>query len=323
MREIWICRYSSRVEAELINLSVYGTSVSQVCASLAAKEFRDSLTGGSLGRLLISVQVMGIEHFFDFYNDRITETIQQEHNFIGLCRLLGDLDYLFNMQLIMEKSGVHPALPKWINKTFELAVNRLTDCKNTSADEEETVCEQLKNLYSFSADHSSDSPTELFNRTIAEVLEDTFCNSRFYGTCLAIHYKQGAISVSEYGDRIGNYLESVVSRPEDAASFICGIFLIGRDALFSNPELTNRIDRIIASMSNEVFISVLPNLRYAFTSFLPSEINRIGTFITDKYRVSETDFSGSSVITREELLMGMQSDQLALEQLKKWRMTDG
>lgn len=319
VREIWICRYSTQVETCLIDLSVYGATLSQVCASLIEKNFKDSMTAEELGKLLLSVQVMGIEGFYLQYEEAIRQVVHNEKNFISLCKLTGSLRYLTNMQRLME-GEVSPMIPELTRIAFQEAIVLIPSVKQANEDEEQTVCEQMRNLYNLTLESDPWFDVEAFSQAVGKVLQDSFCNSRFFGLCLAIQYKEGHIEQPAFCSQISAYLESSISHPEQAASFICGLFLVARDILFMDSRILEAIDHVIAEADNEQFLTILPNLRYAFTSFLPGELNRLGRSVAEHHHVTEAKLSGSTVVTQEEITEGMRLDALAADALQTWRI---
>lgn len=320
VRESWICRYGTQVETRLIDLSVYGSTLSQVCASLIEKSFRDNMTAEELGKLLLSAQVMGVEGFYQQYEESIRQVIENEKNFVSLCKLLGSLRYLTHIQRLMD-GEVNPLIPQLGKKVFLEAVYLIPLVKQATEDEEQGICEQMRNLYHFSLEEENAwLDAETFTLAVAEVLKDTFCNSRFYGLCLAVYYKEGRMAQQSFCDQIAAYLESSMVRPEQAASFVCGLFLVARDILFMDNRILTAIDRVIGNADNEAFLSILPNLRYAFTSFLPTELNRLGRIIAENHRVTESRLSGSIIVSQDEVTEAMRLDSEAAEALKTWRI---
>lgn len=319
VRESWICRYSTQVETRLIDLSVYGSTLSQVCASLIEKNFKDSMTAEELGKLLISVQVMGIESFYQQYEEHIREVIEHEKNFVNLCKLLSSLRYLAHMQRLMD-GEVNPIITELGKKVFSESVYLIPLVKQVNEDEEQEACEQMRNLYHFSLETDAWLDVETFTLAVGCVLKDTFCNSRFYGVCMAIYYKEGYIEEQSFCNQIAVYLESSIAHPEQAASFICGLFLVARDILFMDNRILAAMDQVIGNAGNEAFLAILPNLRYAFTSFLPMELNRLGSIIAENHQVAESRLSGSLTVSQDEVAEAMRLDNQAAEALKVWRI---
>ena len=319
VREQWICRYATGVETRLIDLSVYGATLSQVCNSLIEKNFKDNMTAEELGKLLLSVQVMGIEGFYLQYEDAIRLVVESEGNFINLCKLINSLLYLANMQQLMD-GNVQPVIAELARTAFKGAVVLIPSLKSTTEEEEQEICEQMRNLYSFTMDAKGWFDTAAFIAAVEKVLNDSFSNSRLFGLCLAIHYKEGRTGQATFCQQIAAYLESSITHPEQAASFICGLFLIARDVLFVDPHILEAINRVIANADQETFLTILPNLRYAFTGFLPAEISRLGQQVAEYHQVSEARLTGSITVSQEEITEAMRLDSLAAEALKTWRI---
>ncbi|NDV57119.1 DUF5682 family protein [Bacteroides sp. 519] len=319
VRETWICRFSTQVETRLIDLSVYGASLSQICASMIEKEFKDNMTAEELSKLLISVQVMGVEGFYNAYEETIQDVIRQEKNFITLCKFLANLRYLANMQQLMD-GEVHPLIPELFRMAFQGATTLVFLMKQVTEAEEQEVCEQMRNLYGFTLDPATTLDLEYFTRAVKDVVDDSFSNSRFFGTCLAIRYKQGYIQQEMFCNQITAYLTSSINEPEQAASFICGLFLIARDILFTDRRILEALDKVIDAVDNEKFLGILPNLRYAFTSFLPLELNRLSREIADYHNVSDEELAGSVIVSQEQVKQGILLDSLVGEALKLWNI---
>ena len=319
VREQWICRYATGVETRLIDLSVYGATLSQVCNSLIEKNFKDNMTAEELGKLLLSVQVMGIEGFYLQYEDTIRLVVESEGNFINLCKLINSLLYLANMQQLMD-GNIQPVIAELARTAFKGAVVLIPSLKSTTEEEEQEICEQMRNLYSFTMDAKGWFDTATFIAAVEKVLNDSFSNSRLFGLCLAIHYKEGRTGQATFCQQIAAYLESSITHPEQAASFICGLFLIARDVLFADPHILEATNRVIANADQETFLTILPNLRYAFTGFLPAEISRLGQQVAEYHQVSEARLTGSITVSQEEITEAMRLDSLAAEALKTWRI---
>ena len=56
--------------------------------------------------------------------------------------------------------------------------------------------------------------------------------------------------------QITTYMESSLAHPEQAASFICGLFLVARDVLFMDNRILEALDRV-----------VMPTMRLSFRFF--------------------------------------------------------
>lgn len=319
VREQWICRYGTGVETRLTDLSVYGATLSEICNALIEKDFKDSMTAEELGKLLLSVHVMGIEGFYFQYENNIRVVVDSEKNFTSLCKLLNSLLYLANMQQLTE-GEILPVVADLASIAFRGAVTLIPSLKSATEEEEQEIGEQMRNLYGFTMDAKGWFDTPAFLAAVENVLDDSFSNSRLFGLCLAIHYKEGRTRQEDFCRQIAAYLESSITHPEQAASFICGLFLVARDVLFADVYILETIDRVIAHADRETFLTILPNLRYAFTGFLPAETDRLGRLVAEYHQVSENRLAGSTAVSQEEITEAMRLDALAAEALKTWRI---
>ncbi|MCI8650477.1 MAG: hypothetical protein HFG20_10230 [Anaerotruncus sp.] len=323
VREQWICRYSTAVETRLIDLSVYGATLAQVCAARIREQLTDQMAASALGKLLISVQVLGVQDFYQQQQPLLMQIVQEDGNFQSLCKLVQSLRYLAGMQRMLV-GEVHPVVQSLLRVAFLEAAEQIPVMKTVQADQEESVCVDMRELYAFTVEQPQWCDGVRFAELVEHVLEDSFCNSRFYGVCLAIRHRQGALDMQELCNRITGYLETAMGEPEQAASFICGVFLAGRDALFADPQVLEQLDRVIARMSETAFLEVLANLRYAFTSFLPTELDRVGRMVAQLHHLREENLRGSDFVSQQEAMLAMKLDAAAASELRKWGLvSDG
>jgi hypothetical protein len=317
VREKWTIRFSPQVETTLIDKSVYGTTIAEACGAIAGRQFRDSMTAAEFGKLLIAAEVMGLKGFFDTWRDEIDEVLDRERNFINAVSCLESLRYLKNLEIMLRSEPDAFLLPL-ISRCYRRGVDLMEAERNTGGDEEQQTCESLRSLYALTVEESAVCNPQLFADEVEAILNGGCCNSRFYGALLAIHEKQGRIDMAEFARRINTRLISSQDTPDEAASFIGGIFLLGRDALFAGRRILEEIDQVIACMDDDKFLALLPNFRQAFTSFLPTETDRLGRMVAELHGLSADDVIHAEIVTQEELSLGMQLDKLAAAAMDKW-----
>jgi hypothetical protein len=73
-------------------------------------------------------------------------------------------------------------------------------------------------------------------------------------------------------------------------------------------------------MNDDEFLALLPNFRQAFTSFLPTETDRLGRMVAKLHSLSANDVVRAEIVSREELSLGMRLDKLAEAAMDKWGM---
>ena len=71
------------------------------------------------------------------------------------------------------------------------------------------------------------------------------------------------------------YIQGTKEMRERSASFLRGLFFTARDFVFAGGEFIRLIDELLGRLSAEEFMSLLPELRLAFSYFTPMETDRI------------------------------------------------
>jgi hypothetical protein len=315
VREIWEYRYGPSVETTLIDISVYGVTLSEACGSIMENKLKQNISAAELGTMLISAEVTGIDGFFEKYQNQIYDVIDRCGNFIDISTCLIKLRYLKNLQNMLHPSQAAFTYPL-IKRCFEKSVELLEDGRGASETGEREYCEKLASLHALTLEEDM-CPKELLRDKCSLILSGGPCNSRFYGTLLAVHFKQGEIGMEQFALRINAMLTSSMNKPEDAASFIAGVFLLGRDAVFSGNEVLAEIDRFVAGMDFDTFMLVLPNLRYAFTGFLPSETDRLAKMVASIHGIKPDELRGG-IVTQDELALAMLLDEQSAEAMNQW-----
>jgi hypothetical protein len=74
-----------------------------------------------------------------------------------------------------------------------------------------------------------------------------------------------------------------------SASFLQGLFLTARDLLLVDPSFLIQVDKLLCCLSDEGFMALLPELRLAFSYFLPVETDRIARRIAGLYGVTSSE----------------------------------
>jgi hypothetical protein len=188
--------------------------------------------------------------------------------------------------------------------------------KSPDDDKTDKVCKDIYHLYSLSMEYGDICSSEELCRIINETASDSECKNQVYGVMTAILFKSGKYSREEFAQVVSSYLGT--ADENDIALFLCGIFMASRDILFTDEKLLFMIDDIVSSMDDQKFSMVLPNLRYAFTNFIPVETERVGRMIASRYDISDDLLAGSGVYSFEEVTRARIYDKNAASNLKKW-----
>lgn len=342
-REIWRYKYQSQVEASLIDKSVYGTNIEELCVNFIKDKLKNRLNSEELSKLIIESETMGLYDFLIDNYEEIENIILSDSDFVSLCKCLNNLSYLINMKIINEninKDKINkidkkidskidkkenftiPLIESLLKRVFISASENMEYLKNFDEEKALKYSIYIKNLYIFILENQNYKEIkefkeikEIFEEKIDSMLENTFGSSHIYAVCLAIKYKLGKINIKEFASHISNFLEA--SDSNIAAYFLNGIFLIAKDILFINDNLIKEIDKIIKNIEEDKFIEILPNLRYAFTNLTPSETERLSLIIAKLYKKINIKLSN---ITEEEIEKASILDKKIAKEMRKYEI---
>ena len=325
-REIWKYKYNSQVEALLIDKSVYGTSVEELCLNFIKDKLKSRLNGEEISKLIIESTVMGLYNFLiDNYNE-IENIILSDNDFISLCKALDNFSYLINIEKIngninKDRENIFSNVDiiskiKSLSKLgFILATQNMESIKNLDEENALKYSVYIKNLFIYTLENEDLDCREIFYGSIDSMTQNTFGSSHIYAVCLSIKYKSGKIDAKEFASIISNFLET--AETESIAYFLNGIFLIARDILFINNDLINEIDKIVKNIEENKFIEILPNLRFAFTNLTPTETERLSLIIAKLYKTKE---SNTESISEEEIQRAKIIDKKIEEEMRKYEI---
>ena len=325
-REIWKYKYNSQVEALLIDKSVYGTSVEELCLNFIKDKLKSRLNGEEISKLIIESTVMGLYNFLiDNYNE-IENIILSDNDFVSLCKALDNFSYLINIEKIngninKDRENIFSNVDiiskiKSLSKLgFILAAQNMESIKNLDEENALKYSVYIKNLFIYTLENEDLDCREIFYGSIDSMIQNTFGSSHIYAVCLSIKYKLGKIGAKEFASIISNFLET--AETESIAYFLNGIFLIARDILFINNDLINEIDKIVKNIEENKFIEILPNLRFAFTNLTPTETERLSLIIAKLYKTKE---SNSESISKEEIQKAKIIDRKIEEEMRRYEI---
>lgn len=324
-REIWKYKYNSQVEALLIDKSVYGTSIEELCLNFIKDKLKSRFNAEEISKLIIESTVMGLYNFLIDNYSEIENIILSDSDFISLCKALNNFSYLINIEKIngninkdreniFKDADIISKVKSLSKHAFILAVQNMESIKNFDEEKALKYSVYIKNLYIYTLENEN-LDKEIFNEKIDSMLQNTFGSSHIYAVCLSIKYKSSIIYAKEFASIISNFLET--AETEAIAYFLNGIFLIARDIIFINDDLINEIDRAIKNIEENKFIEILPNLRLAFTNLTPTETERLSLLIAKIY---ETKESNAENISEEEIQMAKNIDKKIAEEMNKYEI---
>ncbi|MBQ8349290.1 MAG: hypothetical protein IJY19_06555 [Ruminococcus sp.] len=315
VREHWRVRNGTSVQTRLVDLSVYGDTVENLCREVIRISFGKIQSAEEVGKFLLSTYMTGFSTQISGYLTDAAGKIRDDSDFISQSCFMAYSDRLLNLQRLTFGEYDEDIL-NLLKISYAAAVNKIGDAAAVTGERVNEIALSLRAMYARCTDFPVQCPQDALMYEIKKTAENRSCSSQIYGVMTALLSKTGAISEEEYCDIISGYMLSAESG--NAAEFLYGVILTGRDILFTSDKVLSSVDGAVSRMNDEEFMAALPKLRRAFTSFLPAETVRIARRLTILHGIKADRLTGSVSFTAEEIIAAGNADKAAAAVMKTW-----
>lgn len=274
MREIWSYRWSARVTAALIDASVSGASVEEAARTLLHKRFSAASGCREAAKLLVESFLMGLLDEQDQMGARLSRIVSEDGDFFSLSGGFSQLVMLAELQDLYQARG-KLNLEDMIGSCFQKIIQLLPFMGQTKEERQQECMESLRTLYQVSGKPAYAELQPVFLAALERMLERRPVNPAIEGAALGLLYGfDGSFGVQISAAARG-YMQGTKEVRAASAAFLQGLFFTARDFALVSREFLQLIDGLLASLSAEEFMSLLPELRLAFGYFTPLETDRI------------------------------------------------
>ncbi len=127
-------------------------------------------------------------------------------------------------------------------------------------------------------------------RELVRLRRDRRTPARLVGCLLGLAFCDAELDSDELARASAAHLAPGADA-ERVADFLLGLLQAAPDLLLHTPELVTALNQALGAMDAQAFLSVLPDLRRAFTFLKPTETHRLATRLAELTgaRVSELD----------------------------------
>ncbi|OWR27412.1 hypothetical protein CDO73_22605 [Saccharibacillus sp. O23] len=323
VREIWTYSYSSRVEARLIENSIYGGTVAAAAEAKLVEQL-DAVPdhhSGEAARRLLQALTMGLESLAARLFERLENALRRDGSFLSLCETLDALErILSHRRLLGVKDEVR--LNRLADEAYAAAVSRLPGLGGLHPDDQPKAVEGLKLLHMHAAERGSrrdSGADEQFRDRLGELLAMPTLAPRLEGAAIAVLVRLGERESGEIARRARAYLLGTTDQALKSAEYLQGVFALARDALMQDDALIADLSLLLERLPHEEFLRLLPELRLAFTFFTPPETSRIATKVAALHGIPAARLELPAVDERT-LLAAKRLDQAIREELASWKL---
>ncbi|NEU60052.1 DUF5682 family protein [Paenibacillus sp. ALJ109b] len=320
VRETWVYSYSSRIEARLIENSLYGGTIREA----ATRKMEEEMQGipdhhsGDLAKSMLQALLMGLQDTAMKLYEQVKSALRKDGNFLSLCGSLHILNRIQQHRRLLGLSEEQQLL-NLVSEAYNNAVDKLMQLSRTNPDEHEAIVQGLKLLAMLaesSEEHFRDGP---FRAHLDELLSDSQLPAQLEGVCIAISSGLGDRHREEIVDRARAYIRGSQEQTRQTALYLQGVFSVARDAFLYEDQLLSELNYMIEQLDYEEFIRMIPELRLAFTYFTPMETGLIADRVASLHQVENEEMSWPSVDERM-LIQTKTWDEALRKEFDAWKL---
>ncbi|MCU0684335.1 MAG: DUF5682 family protein [Polyangiaceae bacterium] len=288
LAETWGVRWGVSVDARLVELADRGATVAQAAGSLV----RESLIkargdAAQTTRLLLTIVQMMLLDAFDEALLAVEDAVVADAVFDHLVKAMHDLVALLSYRDLVAPAS-RPRVMAAIAALFNKACLQLPMLANTPAEGSREALDGLQTLVRLALTFEGQVlDRELLADKLAEVAANLEGAPAIRGAALGVLFALGRAGERRVAAELDAYLLGGPERVRQAGPFLEGLFLVSKSVFLSSKRLLHAIGHVLGELDWGTFKALLPDLRRAFTQFIPSEIDHISNRVGEEVGLAE------------------------------------
>lgn len=290
--ETWAVRWQEKVDDRLLELSDRGSGVAAAAGDLL-KEQLIAAQGNAedTTRLLLKCAQMMLLDLFDDVLDAVEDAIVVDAAFDHLVKALSDFVVLHTYRDALATQG-HARMLNTIVTVYNRALGVLPGIANADSsganDQTKLLLDRLQSLVRISLTfEGTDLDRVHLIERIHEMVGDPDGAPILRGAGFGILFSFGATREKVVTRELSGYLMGPPERVVQAGAFLEGLFMSSKSIFMGSPRLLRAINQVLAELDWDTFRILLPDLRRAFTQFIPSEIDQISVKVSEEIGLDE------------------------------------
>lgn len=276
--ETWAVAWQEIVDDRLVELAGQGTTLAEAATGqlrVALVDAKDD-AAASTALLLRCAQMLLVDAMDDVL-DAVDAAIETDARFTHQVDALHHFVVLFAYRGALATRGLD-RLVTTIGAVYQKAVRVLPGVASVDADALPPVLERLLTLTRIAVTFEAGAfDRGLLIEALDRIAADDESSAALRGAAFGILHGFGAVRERRVAEALSGYLRGSEARLTMAGGFLDGLFQASRSVFLQSPRLLRAIDEAVAGLDWETFKVLLPDLRRAFTRFIPSEIGRISS----------------------------------------------
>ena len=217
IREIWRYKWSTQVNAALIDVSVYGATIEEASGTLVKEELKKEIGAGACAILLTKVFEMGLKEQLQSVYDRAQMLIRQDTDFYSLA------DALSHLKMMRELSSLYQSkldLDLLMQLTIRKLISLLPSMATVKEEDLGKCMDAVKLLYQLTKEEAQ----EEFFDILLQMQQNTQIQAGLDGCIHGILYGGGREDGTAVERACLGYVQGTKEQMKKTALFFRGLF---------------------------------------------------------------------------------------------------
>ena len=305
IREIWEYRWSTAVDTALIEHAVSGGTVREACVTELRSRMANANRAEEGAELLLKGFLMGLGDHAGILRARMDALLIADGDFSSLCRACG---HLYRLHQWKDQYGEGGKLDdeQLLNRAFDRVVRLLPVMHTVDDRGVGAVQESALLLYRLTLQPTFADRRERLQDALQMLAAQSPIHPGLLGSALGLLYGMDPAWKGRIDGAVRGYLQGTRTLMLQSAQLLQGLFFTARDLLLTDGAFLKQIDELFCGLDDNDFTAMLPQLRLAFSYFLPRETDRLakavsafhgGTQRFEKYTaVDAADYSRAEAV---------------------------
>ncbi|WP_298133524.1 DUF5682 family protein [Micropruina sp.] len=287
--EDWEYAWTPLVEAALIAASARGATIAELVRAGVAERLDDEHLGaGRVARLITELLVMGEPDALRPALDALRRCYDDEVHLGSVVASLHALVSLSAEQGRLSLGARGDAVAELIGTGLACAAHLIAPLSGLRPEDQPGACDDLIGLRSLLLRlvelvetlpvSTSSTSGHALRRELRLLRRDPRTPARLHGCLLGLGFSDAELDADELARASAAHLAPGAD-PERVADFVLGLLQAAPDLLLHTPELVEALNTALGAMEPEAFLTVLPDLRRAFTWLKPTETHALAAML--------------------------------------------
>ena len=274
IRESWEYRWSTAVDTALIEHAVSGGTVREACVTQLRSRMASAQRSEEGAELLLKGFLMGLGDSAGALTARMDALLIGDGDFSSLCRACA---HLYRLHQWKDQYGENGSLTEelLLNRAFDRVVQLLPSMHTVDDRGLSEVQESAALLYQLTLQPDFTDRRPRFREALEMLITMDPIHPGLHGAALGLLYGMDPGWKTKIDGVVRGYLKGTRPVMLRSAELLQGLFFTARDLLLTDGEFLKQIDRLLCELEDEDFTAMLPQLRLAFSYFLPRESDRL------------------------------------------------